>query len=252
MRFEGKVAIVTAAAGAGIGQAAARRLASEGANVVVSDIHERRTKEVCDDITQKTGRETLGIICDVRHREQVDNMVRQALEKWGKVDILINNAGINRLSPVVNMDDDTWNLVIWTNLYGTFFCSRAVLPSMIKQKWGRIINLSSIAQWEGSPMGESHYCAAKAAISAFTRCLAREVAKEGITVNAIAPGVAWNPFLARIYPEEATKEWLQRMPMGRFGTPEEIASVIAFLCSDEASYITGEVVTVAGGLYFHA
>lgn len=251
-RFEGKVAIVTASAGAGIGQATARRFASEGANVVITDIHPRRTAEVAQKIAEETGKETLGIVCDVRNRDQVESMVKQTLDKWGKVDILVNNAGINKLSPVWQMDDETWKLVLEVNLYGTFYCTRAVLPKMIEQKWGRIVNLTSVAQWIGSPDGEAHYCAAKAAIGAFTRCVAQEVAKYGITCNAIAPGVAWNEFLARIYPEEVTKKWLERIPMGRFGTPEDIANAIAFLCSDEASYITGEIITVAGGLYYHA
>lgn len=254
MRFQGKVAMVTGSAGAGIGQATARRLASEGARVVVSDMHERRTKEVAQDISRETGSATLGIVCDVRSRAQVENMVKQTLDEWGRIDILVNNAGINKTSPVVEMTDETWELVLGVNLYGTFYCSRAVLPTMIKQRWGRIVNLSSVAQWRGDS-GQAHYCAAKAAISAFTRGLAAEVAQHGITVNAIAPGLAWNPFLSRISPtfgEEHLKEMVARIPVGRLGTPQDMANVIAFLCSEEASYITGEVVTVAGGALYHA
>lgn len=248
MILEGKVAIVTASAGAGIGQGVARRLADEGAMVVVSDSHPRRTKEVADNIIA-SGKKALGIPCDVTNREQVEALVKSTLDEFGQVDILVNNAGINKLSKVVDMPDDVWDLVMNVNLKGTFYCSRAVLPSMIKRKSGRIINISSYVGWTGSGEGQAPYCAAKAGIMAFTKSLAREVAEDQITVNAIAPGFVYNEFLSRIYSQEQLEEKKQAIPMGRAGKPSDIASAVLFLASDEASFVTGTILCVSGGMY---
>lgn len=248
MMLQGKVAIVTAAAGAGIGNATAKLLAKEGADIVVSDAHPQRCITVADEIQNNTGRKTLGIRCDVRKKEEVDNLVAQTLDQFGRVDILVNNAGINKLSPVHEMDDETWDLVMDINLKGTFYCCRAVLPSMIERKSGAIVSLSSVAAWMGGA-NESHYCAAKAGIQAFTKSLAREVAPHGIRVNAIAPGLIYNEFLARIYPKEELDSITAQTPIGRVGEPDDIAKTVLYLVSDLGSYVVGETVCVSGGLF---
>jgi len=247
MNLEGRIAIVTAAAGVGIGQGTIRVLAAEGARVVVSDAHERRTAEVAEALRSE-GYQAIGIPCDVTNREQVESMMRKTLEEWGRIDILVNNAGMNRTSPVHEMSDEDWDLVMNTNLRGAFYCTRAVLPTMIGQDYGRIVSISSTAAWATANRDESAYCAAKAGIMAFTRCVALETAKYDITVNAIAPGFVPNPFLERIYSKERLEWRLSTIPKGRGGTPEEIGRVILFLTSDEASYITGETIAVSGGL----
>ena len=248
-KLDGKVAIVTASAGAGIGQAILRRFAAEGAKVVVTDAHERRTMEVYQDLKSK-GYECIGVPCDVRNWEQVQNLVNKTIEAFGKVDILVNNAGINRIAKLQDVTDEIWDLVLGVNLRGTFYCSKAVLPHMLKQKWGRIISISSAEIFIGSPMGEVPYATAKAGIVGFSRCLAREVIREGITVNVIAPGFIPNPFLERIYGKEGIKAMEEAMPMGKGGRPEDIAAAATFLASDEAYYITGCIICVSGGLAF--
>lgn len=250
--LDGKVALVTAAAGAGIGQAVARRFAREGAYVVVTDAHARRAQEVGEAIARDHGQKAIGRQLDVTNRSEVDRVVEETLGQYGRIDVLVNNAGTNRLSPVWKIDDDTWNLVIGVTLTGSFNCTRAVLPGMIERKSGAIVNLASVAGWVGSDEGEAHYCAAKAGVMGFTRAVAAEVAKYGIRVNAVAPGLIYNQFLERIYPKEFFTERQEATPLKRLGTPEEVASLITFLASDEASYITGEVVCISGGRVMHA
>jgi 3-oxoacyl-[acyl-carrier protein] reductase len=250
MMLKGKVAIVTASAGAGIGNATVRLLAKEGADVVVSDTHPERIHTVAKEIQNNTGRKALAIRCDVRDKKQVEDMVAQTLDNFGRIDILVNNAGINKLSPVHEMDDETWDLVININLRGTFYCSRAVLPTMIAQKSGAIVSLASVAGWMGGP-NESHYCAAKAGIMAFTKSLAHEVAPHGVRVNAIAPGLIHNKFLARIYPKEELDGIVSQTPIGRVGEPNDIAKAILYLVSDQGSFVVGETLCVSGGLYMH-
>ncbi|MBI4296951.1 MAG: 3-oxoacyl-ACP reductase FabG [Chloroflexi bacterium] len=250
MRLKGKVAIVTAAAGAGIGQAVARTFAREGASVVVSDVHPGRTAQIAQDIQATTGQRTLGIVCNVADAKQVEDLVKQTVEQLGRIDILVNNAGTNRLSPVADMTDEIWDSVMNVCLRGTFHCCRAVLPTMTAQKFGRIINLSSIYAWIGEA-DQAHYCAAKAAIIAFTKSLARETARQGITVNAVAPGITWNDFLTRIYPPETIQQWHKEAITGRLGQPQDVANAILFLASDEAEHITGETLCISGGTYMH-
>jgi len=251
MRFKNRVAIVTASAGAGIGQATARALAREGACVAVADSHERRTMETAESMISEYGEaKIIGIKCDVSSAADVNTMVKKTLDKFGRIDILVNNAGRNILSNVESMTDEVWNAVINVNLKGAFLCAKAVVPSMIKQKYGRIISMSSVEGWTGSVFGETHYVATKAGIMGFTKSLARELGPKGITVNAIAPGVIPNPFLERIYGPllEAVPSIT---PLGRGGKPEEIANAVVFLASDEASYVIGETFVVSGGLYMH-
>jgi NAD(P)-dependent dehydrogenase (short-subunit alcohol dehydrogenase family) len=251
MKLKDKVGIVTASAGAGIGQATARKFAKEGALVVVTDHHERRTSEVAESMKAEYGKDRiLGIRCDVSSLADVREMVKKTVDTFGRIDILVNNAGRNVLAPVHKMTDEQWNLVIDVNLKGTFFCTKEVVPFMIKQKYGRIISISSIEGWGGSPMGETHYAATKAGIVGFTKALARELAPHNITVNAIAPGIIPNPFLKKIY-GPMLEGVAKIVPLGRGGKPEEVANAVSFLASEEASYITGETLVVSGGLYMH-
>jgi 3-oxoacyl-[acyl-carrier protein] reductase len=250
--LEGRVAIITAAAGAGIGQAVARRFAEEGAQVLLTDAHARRVQEVAEAMSKDFGREFVGLEVDVTNVGQVQAMAETALKRYGQIDILMNNAGINRLEPVWQMSDETWNLVIGVNLTGTFHCTRAVLPHMIERKQGAVISMASIVGWVGSDEGEAHYCAAKAGVMAFTRAVAAEVGRHGIRINAIAPGLIYNPFLDRIYPPEFFKRMAERTPLGRVGEPPDIANLATFLASDQSSFITGEVFCISGGMYLKA
>lgn len=250
--LDGKAAVVTAAAGAGIGQAVARIFLEEGAQVLVTDAHPRRVQEVAQQLSRDFGREVPAMEVDVRNVEQVRAMADAAVERFGRIDVLFNNAGINKLSPVWEMDDETWRLVIDVNLTGTFNCTRAVLPRMMEQKGGSIINMSSGAGWIGSRDGESHYCAAKAGVMAFTRAVAAEVGRYGIRVNAIAPGLIYNEFLSRIYPPEFFERAKRGIPLGRVGEPPDVARLALFLASDLSGYITGEVVCISGGAIMHA
>jgi len=187
MRLKDKVAIITAAAGAGIGFTTARMLAREGARVVVTDKHEKRAMKAAEAIEGEYGTEALGIKCDVTCLDDVDDVTEATLKTFGRIDILINNAGTNRPSKIVDITDEVWSLVIDTSLKSTFYCTRAVLPVMMKQRYGRIINMGSVVGFRGLKGGHAHYAAAKAGVMAFTRCLAMEAAPYRITANTIAP-----------------------------------------------------------------
>jgi 3-oxoacyl-[acyl-carrier protein] reductase len=243
--------MLTGAAGAGIGQTTARTMAKEGAKIVVTDAHPKRPFIVAEAIEKELGVEILGMQCDVNERQQIEQVVKAALDRFGRIDILFNNAGINRLSPVVDMTDDVWDLVINTCLRGTFYTCRAVLPAMIRHGSGRIVNVASVAGFMGLGDGEAHYAAAKAGIMAFTRCLALEAAPHYITANAIAPGFIYNEFLARIYPESEIKRMHDEIPYARKGTPQDIANIAVFLCSEEGEYVTGQTICASGGSWMH-
>lgn len=247
MRLKGKISFITAGAGAGIGQAIARTFAREGAYVVVTDAHKERSNSVAEAIKKEYGVDVMGIECDVTDPNDVNMAVHQALERFGRIDILINNAGTNRPSQVIDITDETWELVINTCLSGTFYCCRAVLPSMIKQRYGRIINISSVAGFMGLKGGHAHYAAAKAGVMAFTRCLAMEVAQYYITANTIAPSFIYNKFIPTIYPEEEIDRMFNEIPYPRKGVPEDVANTALFLVSDEGEYITGQTICVTGG-----
>lgn len=249
--FTGKVAIVTAAAGAGIGQAVARSFAREGAHVIVSDAHAKRPFSVAEEITREYGIRAVGRQCDVRNRGQVEEMVRTAIEEWGKIDILVNNAGIDRPAPVWEMDDETWDLVIDVNLKGVFNCCRAVLPVMMEQKQGKIVNLSSVVAWLGGKEEGAAYVAAKAGILGLTRALAHQVGEYNINVNAVAPGLIYNPFLGKVRPPAYFEDVRKQIVLGRLGTPQDVANAVLFLCSEKAAYVTGACLCVSGGWYMY-
>lgn len=246
MRLKDKVIVVTGGAGAGIGQTSARRFAEEGANIVLSDSHEARSQSVAASIGEDFGVETIGVPCDVRQKDQVENLMSRALERFGRIDGLMNNAGINVLSKVVDMTDEQWDLVLDVCLRGTFYCCRAVLPTMIEQGSGSIISLASTAGLSGSS-GSAHYGAAKAGIIGFTKSAAREVAEYGVRLNCIAPGLIMNPFLEKIYPKEDLESYLAASPLKRKGVPLDIANAALFLMCDEGSYLTGQTLSLSGG-----
>lgn len=247
MKLKDRVAIVTAAAGVGIGQAVARIMAREGAKIIVTDMHEERTHTVAQAIHDEFCVETMGIQCDVTRLNDVRTVVKSVLESFGRVDILFNNAGTNRPVRIVDMTDETWELVINTSLKGTFYFSREVLPAMMEQKNGRIVNITSVAGFRGLDGGHAHYAAAKAGVMAFTRCLAMEAAPYRITANTIAPSFIFNEFIPGIYPQEEIERMYAEIPYPRKGTSEDIANTVLFLVSDESEYITGQTICVTGG-----
>lgn len=250
---QGEVALVTAAAGAGIGRAVATRLGVEGAQLVISDAHERRVKETAEQLSTELGREVLALQVDVADEHQVQAQVDLAMERFGRVDILCNNAGFLQEARVWEMPVDVWHRVVDVNLTGSFLTSRAVLPHMIERRSGVIINIASINAFRGVER-QSHYAAAKAGVAALTRATAEEVGQFGVRVAAVSPGWVYNPFLERA---AGDREEFHRVvqavaaetPMGRLGQPEDIANVVAFLASEQAGFITGEVVGVTGGLF---
>lgn len=247
MKLKDRVALCTAAAGAGIGQATARMFAREGANLVVTDVHLERCQTVASAITNDFGVKVLPVKCDVTSREDVERAVQKTMERFGRIDILFNNAGTNRPAQIVDITDENWDLVINTCLRGTFFCCRAVLPIMMRQNYGRIVSTTSVAAFKGLKAGHAHYAAAKAGVMAFTRCLAMEAAPYRITANTIAPSFIYNEFIPHIYPEDEIERMYGEIPYPRKGTPDDIANTALFLVSDEGEYITGQTICVTGG-----
>lgn len=243
--FLGRVAIVTGGA-RGIGKAIAELFANRGANVVIADLQAELAEVTAHEITQSTGRETLAITVDVSKSNSANEMIDKALSKFNHIDILVNNAGITRDTLILRMGEDDWDIVLNVNLKGVFNCSKAVIRSMMKQRYGKIINISSVSGQIGQ-VGQTNYSASKAGIIGFTKALAREVASRNITVNAVAPGIIPTA-LTDVLPEELKKSILEATPLGRMGKPEEIAYAVAFFASDEASYITGQVLAVDGGM----
>jgi 3-oxoacyl-[acyl-carrier protein] reductase len=249
--FDKKIVFVTAAAGAGIGQAVARAFAEGGATVIMSDQHEGRTEKVAADLRADIGADVTGVACDVRDESRIDRVITDIVDKHGRLDIVVNNSGLNQLSPIHEMPTATWQLVLDVSLTGPFMVTRRALTVMREQKGGAIVNMSSIAGWMRPAEGEAHYAAAKAGVMGFTRAAAIEGAPFGIRVNAVAPGLTWNPFLEKIYSPEYVDAMAKQTPLGRAGMPEDIANAVTFLASDKASFITGEVLCVSGGYHLH-
>ncbi|MCY3948101.1 MAG: SDR family oxidoreductase [Acidimicrobiaceae bacterium] len=249
MTTEPRVALVTAAAGAGIGAAAARRLAHDGFDVVVTDAHERRCHEFADELAGEVGRPVSSYHLDVTDHAQVQAVIAEAAATKGRLDVLVNNAGWSKIEPVAEMSTETWQRCLDVDLTGTFVCMRAALPHMIAAGSGSIINISSIAAWEMSAEHGAAYSAAKAGVLALTRVAAAENGSHGVRVNAIAPGLIYNDFLRRIYPEDFFTNYLvEKAFLGRIGQPDDVAAMVSLLASDESGYVTGEVFTVSGGV----
>ncbi|WP_214400848.1 SDR family oxidoreductase [Pseudonocardia lacus] len=240
----GKTVLVTAAAGTGIGSATARRCLQEGARVAISDRHERRLAETAEALAEVTGEEPFAVACDVTIEDQVQRMVAATVDTFGRLDVLVNNAGLGGSASVLEMTDEQWSRVLDVTLTGTFRCTRAALRVMAEQRSGVVVNNSSVVGWRAQK-DQAHYAAAKAGVMALTRCSALDVAHLGIRVNAVAPSIAAHPFLSRTASPELLDELAAREAFGRAAEPWEVATVIAFLASDYSTYLTGEVVSVS-------
>ena len=233
-----KVVVVTAAAGTGIGFATAKRCVEEGATVVVSDWHERRLAETAAELGVQS------VVCDVTVQEQVDALISTVVAEHGRIDVMVNNAGLGGTAELVDMTDEQWLRVLDVTLNGTFRCTRAALQQMKTQGAGVIVNNSSVIAWRAQE-GQAHYAAAKAGVNALTRTAGVEGAKYGVRVNAVSPSIAMHPFLAKVTSDELLAELSAKEAFGRAAEPWEVANVIVFLASDYSSYMTGEIVSVS-------
>jgi NAD(P)-dependent dehydrogenase (short-subunit alcohol dehydrogenase family) len=244
--LEQRVALVTGAAGAGIGRACARRLAADGATVVVTDSHERRTHETVDALAAELGdSRVVGYPMDVSDRARVDEVLREVERAIGPVDVLVNNAATNVLGTVVGYDPADWDRVLDVDLTACWYLMRAVLPAMIDAGRGAIVNVSSVAGYLGGGGTEGPYAAAKAGLQSLTRTVAAEGGPHGVRCNAVAVGIVWSKFVEK-HADTLTPE-VERTPLRRLGRPEEIAAVVAWLASDESSFVTGATINASGG-----
>jgi len=245
MDLTGRVAIVTGG-GRGIGREIALKLAEVGATVVVNDTgDESPAIDVANEI-KKMGHESTFLPADISQSSEVTRMVDAAISAYGKVDILVNNAGITRDQLMLRMTEDDWDQVLTINLKSVFLCTKAVLRPMMKQRWGRIVSIASVVGLIGNP-GQANYASAKAGIIGFTKTIAKEAAPRGITANAVAPGFI-DTAMTRQLPEDRKQELMNHILLGYLGTPRDVAEAVAFLVSEEARYITGQVLTVDGGI----
>lgn len=240
-----EVALVTGSA-RGIGRAIALRLARDGYKLVISDLVAGEACETVVNEIRSQGGIAIAVGCDVTSTEQVKQMVNHVLETFGRLDVLVNNAGIAKDNLLIRIPDDEWTKTINTNLTGTFICTRAAIRPMMKQRYGRIINISSVVGLHGN-VGQAHYAASKAGVIGLTLSVAKEYGSRGITANVVAPGYIETPMTASIL-NEHREEILGRIPAGRPGTPEDVAGVVAFLSSPDADYINGQVIVVDGGM----
>jgi len=249
MELKDKVSLVTGAS-RGMGKAIALKLSSLGSRVAVNYVAiEADNKADADNVVEtiaSLGGEAMAVEADIRNGEAVKAMVQKVVDKWGKIDILVNNAGITRDNLLLRMPDAFWDDVINTNLRGAYLCTKFALRSMVRQRWGRIVNIASISGLIGNP-GQTNYSASKGGLIAFTKSVAREVGSRNITANAVAPGFI-NTQMTQKLPDEAKKSILAMTSLRRIGEPEEVAELVAFLASDRAGYITGQVISIDGGI----
>ncbi|MFF4485768.1 SDR family oxidoreductase [Streptomyces sp. NPDC001544] len=242
--LEGRTAVITAAAGAGIGGATARRFLEEGARVLISDAHIRRLAESETELSREFPGAVTAVLCDVTDESQVRALFDTAVRAHGRLDVVVNNAGLGGTSDLVDMTDEQWSRVLDVTLNGTFRCTRAALRAMRETGSGVIVNNASVVGWRAQA-GQAHYAAAKAGVMALTRCAAVEAAAYGVRVNAVSPSLAMHPHLVKVTTPELLAELTAREAFGRYAQPWEVANVIVFLASGYSSYMTGEVVSVS-------
>jgi 3-oxoacyl-[acyl-carrier protein] reductase len=245
MTFEGKTAIVTGGA-RGIGFECARKFAAGGATVAIIDVLEDAMKQAAEKLTAAGAKQVLTFKVDVTDEAAVEKAIDEVVEKTGRIDILVNNAGITRDDLLLRMEAKMWDLVMAVNLKGTFLMTKHAAKYMLRQRYGRIVNMASVSGLVGNP-GQANYSASKAGVVGFTRTVARELAKRGIACNAVAPGFIKTD-MTDVLPDKAKEMALAAIPMQRMGTAEEVANVVAFLASDDAAYVTGHVLPVDGGM----
>ena len=243
--LENKVAVITGSA-RGIGKAIAEALAEWKARVVISDLKQEDCEKTAQEVQEKYQVETLAVACNVVKREEVENLANKTKEKWGRIDIWVNNAGVIRDDLLIRMKEEDWQLVIDVNLTGVFHGTQIAGKIMMKQRYGRIINISSISGLIGN-VGQVNYAAAKSGVVGLTKAAARELAPRNVTVNAIAPGYI-RTAMTESLPDKVKEELKKAIPLGRVGEPEDVAKVVRFLASDEASFITGVILRVDGGM----
>jgi 3-oxoacyl-[acyl-carrier protein] reductase len=246
MKLKDQVAIVTGSA-QGIGRSVAEALAKEGAAIVISDINIELAEKTASELKQKFGVETMAVAGNVAKYEDCENLIQKALDKFTKINILINNAGITRDNLILRMTDMEWDSVIAVNLKGVFNCTKAASRFLLKQRSGRIVNIASVVGLMGNA-GQANYSASKGGVIALTKTCAREFSSRGVLVNAIAPGFI-RTAMTDVLSEESKKKLSDQIPLGRLGEPEDVAKAAVFLCTDDSSYITGHVISVNGGMY---
>jgi 3-oxoacyl-[acyl-carrier protein] reductase len=244
MRFENKVALITGGA-RGIGKSIAERLHAGGANIAVVDVNVDAAKATAAELSAK-GAKCIGFECNVTKAEQCDAAVETVIKEFGKLDILINNAGITQDGLLIRMTDEQWDNVITINLTGAFKMLRAVARPMMKARTGSIVNIASVVALIGNP-GQANYCSSKAGLLGLTKSTARELASRGIRVNAVAPGFIQTAMTDKLS-EEQRKKLAEQIPLGKLGTPADVAATVAFLASDDAAYITGQCISICGGM----
>ncbi|MCX7921817.1 MAG: 3-oxoacyl-[acyl-carrier-protein] reductase [Clostridia bacterium] len=245
MQLKGKTAVITGS-GRGLGKAIALKLAQMGANIVLNDIAVSDAVDETAEEFRAAGYNVAVTKGDVRNIEDVEAMINKAVETFGSIDILVNNAGITKDTLMIKMSEKDWDDVLDINLKGAFFCTKVAARIMMKQRSGKIVNIASVAGVMGNP-GQANYSASKAGLIGLTKSTAKELSSRGITCNAVAPGLIQSK-MTEVLPEKVRENYLNNIPLGRFGTPEDVANVIGFLASEDSNYVTGQVIHIDGGL----